>query len=288
MDDDLSVYDEFSGGGGSTRGATRVPGVWAKLAVNHWQTAVDTHAANFPGADHERADVRTLDVTKLPRAGIFWASPACPPWTDARGRKRDFDKQTVQQGVLFGEHKPDPAIRRARALMEEIPRYLTAMALRGRPVLVGVVENVVQCRLWADWDRWVREIEREGYRTCEPLLSPVDLSRWLGIEYSDMGVWLAEMVATLAGRRPALDWLIVGGESGPGARPVDEWWIGDLVDQGHAASIPVFVKQLGTAWARGHGHAGKADDPAAWPAELRVRQLPAAPAEQAAAVGGRP
>ena len=161
----LTLYDEFAGVGGSTLGATRVPGVTPILAVNHWRVAVDSHAANFPDADHECADARALDMAALPRADIFWASPACPPWTDARGRKRDFDAQTVQQGVLFGQTPPDESTRRARALMEEIPRYLAAMACRGRPVLVGVVENVIQCRLWADWGRWIREIELLGYRT---------------------------------------------------------------------------------------------------------------------------
>lgn len=161
----LTLYSEFAGVGGDTLGASRVPYVRPMLAVNHWQVAVDSHAANFPDADHECCDVRALDMATMPRADIFWASPACPPWTDARGKKRDFDKQTVHQGVLFGETQPDETTKRARALMEEIPRYLAAMALRGKPVLVGVVENVIQCRLWADWDRWVREIELLGYRT---------------------------------------------------------------------------------------------------------------------------
>src|SRR6266511_4152324 len=149
----LTLYSEFAGVGGDTLGASRVPGVRPMLAVNHWQVAVDSHAANFPEADHECCDARALDMAAMPRADIFWASPACPPWTDARGKKRDFDKQTVQQGVLFGETQPDERTKRARALMEEIPRYLAAMALHGKPVLVGVVENVIQCRLWADWDR---------------------------------------------------------------------------------------------------------------------------------------
>jgi len=112
------------------------------------------------------------------------------------------------------------------------------------------------------------------FLSCEPLLGPVDLSRWLHLEFSDMGLWLPEMLATLAGRRPAVDWVIVGGESGPGARPIDEWWIGDLIDQAHAADLPVFVKQLGTAWATAHGQRGKGTDPNVWPAELRVRDLP--------------
>jgi len=39
--------------------------------------------------------------------------------------------------------------------------------------------------------------------------------------------------------------LIVGGESGPGARPCDVKWIRSIVRQCKAASVPVFVKQLG-------------------------------------------
>jgi len=162
----LTLYDEFAGVGGSSWGATRVPGVRAILAANHWKVAIESHAANFPDADHYHGDVRSIDLAKFPRADLFWASPACPPWTDSRGRRRDFDTQTVQQPSLFGDDPgPDEGTKRARLLMEEVPRYLSAMALRGKPVLAGVVENVVQCRLWHDWDRWVREIELLGYRT---------------------------------------------------------------------------------------------------------------------------
>ncbi len=54
---------------------------------------------------------------------------------------------------------------------------------------------------------------------------------------------------------PGVDWVIVGGESGPGARPCDVGWIRDIVQQCRAASVPVFVKQLGakpttTRWNR--------------------------------------
>ena len=43
----------------------------------------------------------------------------------------------------------------------------------------------------------------------------------------------------------ALGLVIVGGESGPGARPCDVGWIRDIVQQCRAAGVPVFVKQLG-------------------------------------------
>jgi hypothetical protein len=99
----------------------------------------------------------------------------------------------------------------------------------------------------------------------------------------------------------ALDWVIVGGESGPGARPMDLDWARSLRDQCKAAGVPMFFKQLGAhpfcereQWAtRGGGvavpaHAlgieggfefrdkpkdGKGGDPARWP-EPMPREFP--------------
>jgi protein gp37 len=42
-----------------------------------------------------------------------------------------------------------------------------------------------------------------------------------------------------------IDWAIVGGESGPGARPVDPEWVTDIRDQCLAADVPFFFKQWG-------------------------------------------
>lgn len=42
-----------------------------------------------------------------------------------------------------------------------------------------------------------------------------------------------------------IDWVIAGGESGPGARPLEEEWIVDIRDQCLAAGIPFFFKQWG-------------------------------------------
>ncbi|OGO04203.1 MAG: hypothetical protein A2Y73_03540 [Chloroflexi bacterium RBG_13_56_8] len=54
----------------------------------------------------------------------------------------------------------------------------------------------------------------------------------------------------LLGPLPELDlhginWLIVGGESGPGARPMDPQWVIDIRDQSCAANVPFFFKQWG-------------------------------------------
>lgn len=42
-----------------------------------------------------------------------------------------------------------------------------------------------------------------------------------------------------------IDWVIVGGESGPGARPIDQSWVTDLRDQCVKHAVPFFFKQWG-------------------------------------------
>ena len=42
-----------------------------------------------------------------------------------------------------------------------------------------------------------------------------------------------------------IDWVIVGGESGPGARPIEEKWVIDIRDQCKDTSVPFFFKQWG-------------------------------------------
>ncbi len=42
-----------------------------------------------------------------------------------------------------------------------------------------------------------------------------------------------------------IDWVIVGGESGPGARPLDPTWVVDIRDQCRTAGVPFFFKQWG-------------------------------------------
>jgi DNA (cytosine-5)-methyltransferase 1 len=169
----LRLYDEFAGVGGTSHGASYVPGVEIYAAANHDKHAVDSHTLNFPGARHFQADITKLPVTKMPYAEIFSASPACPSWTTANGVKRDFDRANVEVQTLFDvstDRDDDPKhqarldeYKRSRLLMKEIPRYLRAMQERGKPVLAGMMENVIQCRLWHEWDDWYAEIVKLGY-----------------------------------------------------------------------------------------------------------------------------
>jgi len=62
----------------------------------------------------------------------------------------------------------------------------------------------------------------------------------------------------LLGPLPALDlsgmqWVIVGGESGPGARPLQDAWVTDIRDQCLAAGVPFFFKQWGGVFKKRNG-----------------------------------
>ena len=92
------------------------------------------------------------------------------------------------------------------------------------------------------------------FLSVEPMLGDVDLHPYL-----DQGI----------------GWVIVGGESGPGARPIDLAWVERVIVDCEAAGVPVFVKQLGSVWAKEHGAADrKGGAPAEWPKHLRVRVFP--------------
>lgn len=159
----LTVMDWFCGAGGSSQGAHAVPNVTVTRAANHWERAIESHAANFPQVDHYRGDIREAPVDRWPVADIFWASPECPQWSNARGKKRDFD--ATLQGDLFEGFAPPEEVVRSRALMEEVPLYLRGVQERGGLVRAGVVENVIDVRAWDQFDRWRNEFHKLDYRT---------------------------------------------------------------------------------------------------------------------------
>ena len=77
--------------------------------------------------------------------------------------------------------------------------------------------------------------------SCEPLLGPVDLAGASG-----GNDYLGDHWDRNVG--PGIDWVIAGGESGPGARPMHLDWARSLRDQCAAARVPFFFKQWGE-WA---------------------------------------
>jgi len=142
--------------------------------------------------------------------------------------------------------------------------------------------------------------------SAEPLLGPVDL-RNLTVDMADTITQLVAMrqergevvteesignyplampLDSLTGLNPcgdqmgSLDWVIVGGESGPNARPFNIKWARRTVAYCKAAGVPCFVKQLGAHAIKDasgmsmHLEHSKGGDMAEWPEDLRVREMP--------------
>jgi protein gp37 len=95
--------------------------------------------------------------------------------------------------------------------------------------------------------------------SAEPLLGPITLKNILHYEERDVAVWDA-----LTGFRghagggsngnPKLDWVIVGGESQRGSRPMSPEWARSLRDQCKAAGVAFFFKQWGDWWPNEQGN----------------------------------
>jgi protein gp37 len=122
------------------------------------------------------------------------------------------------------------------------------------------------------------------FASLEPLLGPIDLfhvkEQTTGLTFNAVS-----KKEGIAFRTSGLDWVIVGGESGPGARPCNVQWIRDIIAQCRAAGAPCFVKQLGAYAVHPPDKNGasyplclrdrKGGDWNEWPADLRVREYPA-------------
>jgi protein gp37 len=130
--------------------------------------------------------------------------------------------------------------------------------------------------------------------SAEPLLSPVNLYNYL----DRPGLYDATQ---------RIDWVIVGGESGPGARPIELSWARSLAGQCRVAGVACFMKQLGArpfvdanewhnnlplrSYQDDHALPGKVKlalrdrkggDITEFPADLRVREFPGDAAKGAA------
>jgi protein gp37 len=199
-------------------------GLWGKDAPRRFLS--DAYWKQPLAWDKEAATAKT-------RARVFCASMA-----DVFEDRRDLDAQ------------------RAR-LWEVIARTpnLDWLLLTKRPELVGNMvpwgnawpHNVwlgttVETQRWAE--RRVPELLRHHARvrflSCEPLLGGIDLTPWIGPN------------------ERSVDWVIVGGESGHSARPMNPVWARSLRDQCIEHGVAFHFKQWGNwrpcAASRGKGH----------------------------------
>ncbi|MBW4982528.1 phage Gp37/Gp68 family protein [Mameliella sp. CS4] len=221
-------------------GKVRLNDQWLEQPI-HWRRGRNVFVCAHGDLFHEDVPDDWIDA-------VFAVMALAPQHNFQVLTKRAARMRTYMSHVnAHGETRHEIIERKARHMFE----YADAWMTESWPlpnVWMGVsVENQ------AEADRRIPHLlsipAHVRFLSCEPLLGPVDLTairrtRELGF------------MRPLDGRFNRIDWVIAGGESGPGARPSNPQWFRDLRDQCAAAGVPFHFKQ----WGEWHPGDGMGDD----------------------------
>lgn len=229
-------------------------------------------AEYFDGKDASPSD-RRLDVANAAHNGTPWKG-SHQGWTPVHGRPGFYLPPWPLPNVWLGTSCEDQPAADAR-----IPHLLRC------PVGGAAVR----------------------FLSCEPLIGGVDLRSVADDGHNSINALTGNRIEEGGVReRHGVDWVICGGESGPGARACDIAWIRSIVEQcrgSGAGGVPVFVKQLGSRPGYPYGEGvrildrlpapiaealrddgdgwycwelkdRKGGDMGEWPEDLRVREMP--------------
>lgn len=173
---------------------------------------------------------------------------------------------------LFHENVPDDTIDRIFSVMAVAERH-TFQVLTKRPERMRAYLSQDRRREWADWavNLW-GGVDPDALHDAIMADDKVLPNVWLGVSVEDQKALderLPHLLATPAAvrwisaepllgpvdlscwpiygpdREQMLNWVVVGGESGPQARPMHPEWARDLRDQCAAAGVPFLFKQWG-------------------------------------------
>lgn len=233
-------------------------------------------------------------------AAVFGVMAACPQHTFQVLTKRparalEFFEwlRAMETDKFCARTKCDMEARRAGAFENAGGDTLVRMAVRWPAENVWLGYSIAEQKdVWL-LDTLMRCPAAVRFASVEPLIGPVDFDAERGPCVRSGKMWKRNQLTGIGGNTDGsaphktgkLDWVIVGGESGPGARPCDVAWIRSIVGQCKAAAVPVFVKQLGANSQEQFGGSGalrprlktanrKGGDPSEWPEDLRVREFP--------------
>ena len=129
----INIIDMFCGGGGESTGLISAAHEYNFdvniSAINHWERAIETHAANYPFAEHRVEDVQTINPETLKAAvdtDLLWASPGCQHFSVARGGKprNEQMRASAWEVLRFIE-----TIHPKRVIIENVPEFQSWGAL---------------------------------------------------------------------------------------------------------------------------------------------------------------
>jgi protein gp37 len=192
------------------------------------------------GVERYRPTVRVVKGHPV-WTGALVAAPDAT-WAAPLRRRQPATWFVNSMSDLFHEVMPQAWIERAFAVMAAAPQHRFLILTKRPDCMLTYVREHGPCppNVWLGTS--VEDQRRAAERlpilvqvpcatrfvSVEPLLEAVDLSAWL----------------------PGLQWLIVGAESGRGARPFDPAWARSLRDQCTAAGVAFFYKQDATSTGR--------------------------------------
>lgn len=263
---------------------------WTDSTMNFWEGCQKVG----PGCDHCYAETRNIRFS----AGANWG-PGAPRrrtsksvWSQPRRWNAEADEFYSVHGRprrvfacsladLFDNAVPE------QWQIDAFTEMQLATQLRWQPLTkrVGNIETTVPTH-WKSglWPRHVgmmitvvtvAEVKRDVPKLC-------DLKRRFGIPWIGLSCepLIEDIAAALVPFMDDIDWIIVGGESGQGARTYDADWAINIISVGRSFKIPVFHKQFGMNPIMFGDRMAFADkkggDWTEWPMEFRVRQFPKA------------
>lgn len=176
---------------------------------------------------------------------------------------------------LFHEGIPDDYILKVAEVMAKA-NWHTYQVLTKRSARMTTLHNAIlrpYARLSHIWWGVSVEDKKYGLPRIDHLRAADIAVRFLSIEP------LLEDIGNL--NLDGIHWVIVGAESGHGARPFDLQWARSIIAQCREQRVPCFVKQIGRRPTDGGIPIAlalsefKGGNPAEWPTDLRVREFPA-------------
>lgn len=159
--------------------------------MNHWGLAIDSHSKNFGDTVHVLGKAEWANLKALRGVELLMASPECTRHSSASGELRWTPEAEGSRATAWQVHRYAEELR---------PRWL-------------VVENVREIRLWSEYKKWIRAIERLGYNVRIQILNAADFGvpqariRWFLI--GDLDKEPPEIKPTVTEHTPAytiIDW----------------------------------------------------------------------------------
>ncbi|MFF3493759.1 DNA cytosine methyltransferase [Streptomyces sp. NPDC002795] len=161
--------DLLAGAGGSSSGLVE-SGWIGKLAMNHWQRAIDSHTANHPGIEHLVADVTGYPMRFLPKALLLWASIICTEISPAGGRQRQSDQIDLLELLSEDEAEDFQALTPEAFERTRATAWCVVRACEAKRFPYVVIENVVEFALdWILFATWIKAMMALGYEKPQVL-----------------------------------------------------------------------------------------------------------------------